>query len=149
MGKEVRADRTEHGRPPGRGGAARIALGATQVCFLLTLAACATCAPHQRISITSAPGNATVFVDGETAGHSPLKVDLRSDRDHSVFLKRNGYRPELVILRSQNAEEKPRLDPEDVNVRLVPIEHGRDLDVEVESPGQAPIDPNWRGNTDP
>jgi hypothetical protein len=106
-----------------------------------------------------------VFVDGADLGHPPLEVDLRSDRDHSVFLRREGYQPALVILRSERPDPKarPELDPGEVKVQLVPIDRGRDLEIELDPPGDAgggggagedggdgdddgpPLDPEWRG----
>lgn len=131
------------------------------------VASCSTCAPTQRVPIDSAPRDARVFVDGADVGQPPLEVDLRSDRDHSVFLRREGYQPALVILRSERSAPKarPELDPGEVKVQLVPIERGRDLEVELDSPGDAgkggesgageddrdgdddgpPLDPEWRG----
>jgi hypothetical protein len=112
---------------------------------LLGVASCATCAPRQRVSIDSAPRDATVFIDGEPAGSPPLQVDLRADKDHSVFFKRKGYRPELVILRSQPGDPRPVLEPDDVRVSLVPLERGRDVEVEVEPKQEGtPLDPDWK-----
>jgi hypothetical protein len=105
---------------------------------LLGVASCA-------VSIDSAPRDATVFINGESAGSPPLQVDLRADRDHSLFFKREGYRPELVILRSQAADPRPVLEPDEVRVRLVPLERGRDVEVEVEPKRDGvPLDPDWK-----
>jgi predicted acylesterase/phospholipase RssA len=131
---------------------------------LTALASCSTCAPTQRVPIDSAPRDARVFVDGSDLGHPPLEVDLRSDRDHSVFVRRKGYRPALVILRSERPDPKarPELEPGEVKVQLVPIDRGRDLEVELDSPDGpdgdrdrdgdrdgdedgTPLDPEWRG----
>jgi hypothetical protein len=107
------------------------------------VASCSTCAPVQRVPIDSNPPGATIFVDQQEVGASPMEVDLRADRDHSVFLKRDGYRPQLVILESRQAEDPPRLDPAAVRVRLLPIEPGHELEVDIERRDSAPAaDPN-------
>lgn len=112
---------------------------------LSALASCATCAPVQRVPIDSAPRDSSVFVDGDPVGTAPVEVELRADRDHSVFIKRDGYRPELIILRSQVRDSRPRLEPGDVRVRLVPIERGRELDIEVDRRRDGvPDDPEWQ-----
>ncbi len=115
--------------------------------LLLGAASCSTCAARQRVSIDSSPRDASVFIDGELAGTPPLDVDLRADRDHSVFLKRDGYRPELIILRTREEEKRHRLEPPEVRGRLVPLDRGRDLEVEVDKappPDSVPLDPSWQ-----
>lgn len=127
----------------GRGTWGRIALFAA----IAAVAACSTCAPLQRVPIDSAPRDSSVFVDGEALGSPPLAVDLRADRDHSVFIRREGYQPVLVILTSEKQERGHRLDPGEVRVQLTPLERGRDLEVEVERrPDRVPVDPNWGGS---
>jgi hypothetical protein len=111
---------------------------------LLTAISCAAFAPFQRVPIDTAPRDAVVFIDGHQAGKSPMGANLRADRDHVVFLKREGYRPELVVIETQRPEGRPRLEPPEVLIQLVPLDKDRDLQVEIEPPPdeRAP-DPGW------
>lgn len=86
------------------------------------------------------PGDSAIYVDGKPIGVSPKSLNLRADKDHSVFVKRHGYRPELVILRSLRDTGRPRLEPAAVKVTLMPVTPGREVEVEVErpAPGETP-----------
>jgi hypothetical protein len=95
----------------------------------------AGCAPTQRVALAVAPAGAVLFVDGEALPAVPEAIELRSDRDHKLFFKSPGYRPELVVLRSQRVDGAPRLDPQDVRVRLTPVApSGRDVRIERDAP---------------
>jgi hypothetical protein len=100
------------------------------------LAGCALIFPFQRVPIDVTPDDAEVFVDGKLAPASAREPNLRADRDHSVFVKRDGYRSELVILRVDRGEGRPRLDPAALTIELRPLVPNRDLEVEVERPEQ-------------
>lgn len=99
------------------------------------LAGCALIFPFQRVAVDATPGDSAIFVDGKPIGVSPQSLNLRADQDHSVFVKRHGYRPELVILRSLRDTGRPRLEPAAVKVTLMPVTPGREVEVEVEQPG--------------
>ncbi len=123
------------GNPPDVGEKASRRLGgAGAVLAALLVAGCALIFPFQRVAIEVVPADAEVFVDGKLAGARDRSPNLRADRDHSVFLKRDGYRSELVILRSDRTDGRPRLDPGTVRVGLRPLVPGHDLEVEVERP---------------
>lgn len=100
----------------------------------LGVAGCALIFPFQRVAVQATPGDSAIFVDGKPIGVPPLSLNLRADRDHSIFVKRHGYRPELVIVRSLRDSGKPRLDPASVKVVLLPLTPGREVEVEVERP---------------
>ncbi|MFP8873297.1 MAG: hypothetical protein VCB42_01910 [Myxococcota bacterium] len=103
---------------------------------LLTLVLVA-CAPRQQIPLVVDPPEAELYVDGEVVEEPPEFLDLRSDRDHTIFVKSPGHRAELVVLRSvQHPEEVPELNPDSVRVRLELLDPtGRDLLIEeAESP---------------
>ena len=104
----------------------------------LLVAGCALIFPFQRVPIEVNPADAEVFVDGKAVGARDRSPNLRADKDHSVFLKRDGYRSELVILRPDRSDGRPRLEPMAVRVDLRPLVPGRDLEVEVERPETAP-----------
>jgi len=101
-------------------------------------ATAATCAPYQRVGVDSWPEGAEVFVDGELAGTTPLELRVGTEVEHSVFVKKEGFRSELVVLgRNQPQDGIDYVTPADIRVRLVPTtgQTGRELDVEVEPSG--------------
>jgi hypothetical protein len=76
-----------------------------------------------------------VYVDGEPLDEpAPREVSLRADRPHVLFFKREGYRPQRVVLESDaQPGGEPRLRPERIAIRLQPLEsRGRQLEVQLE-----------------
>lgn len=100
----------------------------------LLLWACATCAAYQNVGVETTPEGAEVYLDGERVGETPMRIAVSTLTDHSVFLKKEGYTSELVILSSNDSGEIHFLTPADVRVRLTPLvdPRARDLEVEVE-----------------
>ncbi len=99
------------------------------------LLAGATCAPYQRVGVESSPEGAEVYLDGERVGATPMTLRVSTAVDHSVYVKKEGYRSELLVLnRNQPSDQIDFLTPADLDVRLVltldPL--GRDLEVETE-----------------
>jgi len=93
------------------------------------------CAPAtQWVALEVGPAPVQVFVDGEpVAGASPSEIELRADRPHVLFFKRDGYQAEQVVLRSVREEGGPRLDPAAVRVQLRPLSRtGGEVEVELE-----------------
>ena len=90
------------------------------------------CAPRQQVPLAVYPPDAELFLDGEVLEQAPEVLDLRSDRDHTLFVKSSGYQSELVVLRSLKRPEKgPELAPESVAVRLKSLDpSGRELVIE-------------------
>jgi hypothetical protein len=90
------------------------------------------CAPRQQVPLAVHPPDAELFLDGEVLEQAPEVLDLRSDRDHTLFVKSSGYQSELVVLRSvKRPEEGPELAPESVAVRLKSLDpSGRELVIE-------------------
>lgn len=114
--------------------------GIAAVALALLASGCALIFPFQRVAVEATPGDSAIYVDGKPIGVSPKSLNLRADKDHSVFVKRHGYRPELVILRSLRDTGRPRLEPAAVKVTLMPVTPGREVEVEVErpAPGETP-----------
>ncbi len=120
----VRADRRD-----GRG-RIRSFRGAALVASIATLTACA---PLQRVELEVEPIPESVFVDGQAVTPVPTGLDLRADRDHKLYFKRDGFKPELVVLQSVTGDEGPVLEPSRVRVRLRPLDPGgRDVRIEQE-----------------
>jgi len=76
------------------------------------------CAPTQMIGLNVGPEPIVVFVDGEPLQELPPSVELTADRDHTLFFQREGYRSQLIIVRTVQREGEDRLEPEHVELRL-------------------------------
>jgi hypothetical protein len=97
----------------------------------------AGCAHYQLVGVQSQPPGAEVYLDKQLVGRTPLELRIGRSQAHAVYVKREGYRPELVVLELVRAADGLTfLVPPDVEVRLVPEgaapDPGRDLEIEVE-----------------
>jgi hypothetical protein len=113
-----------------RSGAAREAIRA--LLALLLAGSAAACAPRQRIPLGCIPKDVTVYVDGEALEPTPSELVLRSDRPHTVFVKGEGYEPEMIVLESAERDGEHRLTPADVCLQPRFVGVRRELEVEVE-----------------
>ena len=57
-------------------------------------------------SVTSTPGNATVTVDNEYRGRTPVELELEPDREHSIVLLLDGYHSAEQRLQLAAGEER-------------------------------------------
>jgi len=88
------------------------------------------CAHYQNVGVQSDPSGADVYLDGELAGKTPTQLEVGRDTVHTVYLKREGYRPELVLLQRHEANDGiDFLTPADITKRLSP---GPSSDPELE-----------------
>ena len=110
---------------------------------LIGLASLVGCAPTrmQLVPLELAPARVSIYVDGEhrvaraAPGGGEQQIELRSDVPHVLFFKREGYRPERVVLTSHEVDGVPQLRPERVVVRLDPLTPvRRQLSVELDDP---------------
>jgi hypothetical protein len=115
----------------------KTAARARAVCVLLAAAGVA-CAPKQTIPIDCVPDDVEIYVDGRMLSEVPDEIELRSDRAHTFFFKGPGYKPELVLLRSDWSDGEPRLEPAELCVRPVYIGVDRNLRLEVEEDERKP-----------
>lgn len=76
------------------------------------------CAPKQPIPLDLGPMPLVVYLDGERLEEIPEELVLRANRDHTLFVKREGYRPQLVILTTREVGGKARLHPESISLEL-------------------------------
>jgi hypothetical protein len=77
------------------------------------------CAAYQNVGVISEPVGAEVFVDKQPVGKAPVKVRMTRDAEHSVFVKAEGYTPELVVVSLRDSKDGIRyLSPADVRVKL-------------------------------
>jgi hypothetical protein len=79
------------------------------------------CLSYQEVRVVSNPPGAEVFVDQVKMGITPLQVRLMRDRDHSVYVKKDSFTPELVVVTLRTATQDGRkfLTPADVFVDLL------------------------------
>jgi len=78
------------------------------------------CVAKQTIPVDAGPQPLALYVDGTLQATVPGEVELRSDRDHTLYFKKEGFRSELVVLESSEADGRDRLQPGTVRVRLQP-----------------------------
>ena len=48
----------------------------------------------------------------------PPELELKATRDHTLFFKRDGYRSQLIVIRTREHDGEPRLKPAEVELRL-------------------------------
>jgi hypothetical protein len=96
---------------------------------LLALAALCACAHRQTIPVDCVPEEVKIYVDGRLLDEIPEELTLRADEDHTLYFKGEGYRPELVVLRTDGADT-PKLTPDTLCVK--PVLRGMDREVEME-----------------
>jgi hypothetical protein len=124
-------------------GSARRAIAAV-VALLLVTGGCGALlnGPTQRVRITTIPPNVSVTVDGRTLT-SPCSIRLDRDRDYTIKMEMNGFRPAQRDLQSVSDEtgllwncilllcipqiwesgsaSQYRLEPSEVDVELDPV----------------------------
>lgn len=92
----------------------------------------------QHIPISTNPTGASVLVDGDAVGSSPITVELDTHRDHIVNVKKEGYRSARVDIRSVSQTSSHTsmvnglmstsysstywLEPKEIHVRLEPTD---------------------------
>ena len=72
---------------------------------LTTLSSCATIVSgtRQSIGISSMPSTASIYVDKEFVGYTPLQVEMTRKDNHFVRIELEGYMPyEITISRKMN-----------------------------------------------
>ncbi len=60
-----------------------------------------------RLQLTSEPGEATVAVDGQFRGETPLELDLAAGSPHTVRVSRAGYDPAEARVTLERGETRP------------------------------------------
>ena len=88
------------------------------------------CGHYQNVGIESDPPGAQIYLDGNPVAKTPTKLQVGRDRAHTIYLKRDGYKPELVVMDRHTATDGiDYLTPADVTKRLNP---GPSSDPEME-----------------
>lgn len=101
----------------------------------LALPLLAGCAPTQMIALRAAPDPVVLFVDGKRLEPVPEALELKANRDHTLFFQRDGYQSQLIVVRTREANGEPVLEPAVVEVRLRRVAtSGPDITVEVDEP---------------
>jgi hypothetical protein len=104
----------------------------------LMAASCLGCPPpFQNVNVRSDPPGADVFLDGVLVKQTPVRLEMSTLRDHKVFLKKDGYRPELVVVERKRGQDGVEyLSPPDIFVTLQRLGDGG-LDRAPTTPGGA------------
>lgn len=72
----------------------------------LMLTSCATivCGSKQEVSFNSTPANASIFINEVEVGKTPFKTKLERNKEHSVVIKLDGFKPyETKLTKKFNA----------------------------------------------
>jgi hypothetical protein len=77
----------------------RLPMLATVAALAMLSASCAvlTSGTTQTVSVTSQPERAEVFIDGISAGFTPLELELERGRDHTVVVRLGGQERTVVL----------------------------------------------------
>lgn len=106
---------------------------------LFGLAGLLGCAPTQLIGLDVGPESLIVFVDGEPLNQIPPSVELTADRNHTLFFQLEGYRSQLIIVRTAERNGEDHLEPERVELRLKrSTETAPSVSVELDEPLEVP-----------
>jgi hypothetical protein len=76
--------------------------------------ALSACAAKQHVSLECVPRDVTVYVDGRALEDRPDEIELRSDEPHTVFFKGGDYKPQMIVMESEETPDGHRLSPVDV-----------------------------------
>jgi hypothetical protein len=81
----------------------KIVFIATVVCLGSLLSSCATifASKNAGVMISCTPDSSKVFVNGEFAGYTPVRVELPRSNSQLVEIKHEGYEPQQKILRTK------------------------------------------------
>ena len=89
--------------------------------FVVAAALATGCAHYQNVGVQSDPTGADIYLDGALVGKTPMELEVGRDGAHTLYLKREGYRPELVLLEHHAANDGiDFVTPADVTRRLNP-----------------------------
>ncbi|MEM9301588.1 MAG: PEGA domain-containing protein [Pseudomonadota bacterium] len=94
------------------------------------------------VTVTSTPPGATLSVDGEPVGETPVTVEVLSG-DHSLELRLDRYKPWDTALSVEALVPQTlapvRLEPADHLLRVVSVPSGASVTIDGEFQGQAPM----------
>lgn len=98
---------------------ARVPTGVAWLVANMLLVSVTGCAPTQMIGLAVSPEPVVLFVDGDRVDGLPESVELTANKDHTLFFQREGYRSQLIIVRTAEREDgEDYLSPERIEVTL-------------------------------
>ena len=91
------------------------------------------CATRQSVALECLPQTVRVWVDEQLIEGNPNLLELSRDEPHKVFVRAEGFEPQLVVLESVPGDDgELQLTPANLCIELVPLGQGRQLEVELE-----------------
>lgn len=68
--------------------------------FVVFLAGCATLfkGTKESVSFDGGPGSVEVYVNGQKAGVTPFKMELKSDKEYTIEFRKEGYKSKTYTL---------------------------------------------------
>jgi len=100
--------------------------------LLIALTWPVACASTQKVSLECVPSEVSIYVDGRELENDSGEISLGVDEAHTVFFKGGGYRPQMVVLESEEVDGKRRLSNADLCRETVFTEMQPELTLEVE-----------------
>ena len=94
---------------------------------------CSACAARQAIPVRCVTHPVEIYVDGRLLEGTPALLELDTNEPHKVFVKAEGYEPQLYTFEPVlDAEGASIFERKDLCIELVPVGQGRVLEVEVD-----------------
>lgn len=98
----------------------------------------AGCASTQKVSLECVPTEVRVYVDGRELEGRPQEVKLRVAEPHTVYFKGGSYRPQMVVLESQELDGKRVLSNADMCRTMVFTEMRPEVHMQVDTEEPTP-----------
>jgi hypothetical protein len=118
----------------------RVVSQATLLAASLLAAGCLS--STQRVRIACVPEEMKIYVDGRLLEEGAENVIfLRTDEPHKIFVRGEGYEPQLVVLEpTLDADGRESLGADEVCIEVIPVGMERELDLQMEHdvPGEVP-----------
>ena len=78
----------------------RISVAAVLVCLLWTLSGCGTLFSNKNpeVAMGSDPQGAKVYVNGDLMGTTPVKIQLKNDKDYKIEFRKDGFQTKTYAL---------------------------------------------------
>jgi hypothetical protein len=97
------------------------------------------CVGTQMIGLDVGPQPLVLFIDGDPIDEIPESIELTANRDHTLFFQREGYRSQLIIVRTLERDGDDYLSPGRIDLRLKRVaETDPNVKVELDESEEVP-----------